>query len=522
MSPHFSFLDWSVVAGYMLVVLAMGAWISRKQADSRYFFLGGRTVPAWAVACSVIATAISAATFIGVPQVAFEGDLTYLITNLGSVIAAFIIAFLFVPPIYNAGTITIYGYLGQRYGTGAKSAAGIMFLLGRLLSSGARLFMAAIGFAMMLSGDTTQNELIFAVIILGIVGTLYTIFGGIRAVIWTDVLQLFVFTAAALFVLVYLWRLIPASGQDILAALRNSDGVNKLRVVNTSFNISNPFTLWSGLFAMTIVGISTHGVDQDMLQRVMTAKSPLHGGWALISSMILTIPVVLLFLVIGLLLFVFYQRPDLMGAAAPQDIIEDTRRVFPQFVLHHLPTGLRGLIMAGLFASAMSTFDSAITAMASCLIADVYAPWHSRREGTTASDRDEALPDLQHSRLAVGFMGTLLTAFAVGAIYMQESGGQTLIDFALGVMAFALAPLLGVFCAALFTRRGNSRSVYAALGIGIFAVLLLQPYMLPAITGVKIGWTWVWVFVSPVCFLVCLLGAPAKTSKGMPHDARSV
>lgn len=512
MSPHFSFIDWSVVVGYMALVLVIGAWVSRRQVDSRYFFLGGRTVPAWAVACSVIATAISAATFIGVPQVAFEGDLTYLITNLGAVIAAFIIAFLFVPPIYNAGTITIYGYLGQRYGTGAKSAAGIMFLLGRLLSSGARLFMAAIGFAMMLSGNTTRNELILAVVILGIVGTLYTSFGGIRAVIWTDVLQLFVFTAAALFALLYLWWLIPASGEDILTALRNSGGINKLRVVDTSFNISNPFTLWSGLFAMTIVGLSTHGVDQDMLQRVLTAKSPWHGGWALISSIFLTIPVVLLFLVIGLLLFVFYQRPDLMGAAAPQDIIEDTRRVFPQFVLHHLPSGLRGLTMAGLFASAMSTFDSAITAMASCLIADVYLPWRAYRSGNKSAAQDADLPGLRQSRLFVSLMGALLTAFAVGAIYMQESGGQTLIDFALGVMAFALAPLLGVFCAALFTKRGSSISVYAALGVGIVAVLLLQPYMLPAITGIKLGWTWVWVFVSPLCFLICISGAPLNTA----------
>ncbi len=513
MSPQFSFLDWSVVIGYMAVVLAMGAYISRRQVDSRYFFLGGRSVPAWAVACSVVATAISAATFIGVPQVAFEGDLTYLITNIGSVIAAFIIAFLFVPPIYNAGTITIYGYLGQRYGMGAKSAAGVMFLFGRLLSSGARLFMAAIGFALMLSGDTTRNELIFAVVILGVVGTLYTIFGGIRAVIWTDVLQLVIFTSAALLALIYLWQLIPLSGEDILHALRDADGVNKLLVVDTSFNISNPFTLWSGIFAMTVVGVSTHGVDQDMLQRILTAKSPWHGGWALISSIFVSIPVVLLFLSIGLLLFVYYQRPDLMGSSAPQDIIQDTRRVFPQFVLYHLPTGLRGLTMAGLFAAAMSTFDSAITAMASCLIADVYAPLQAYRSGNLSRNGDAALPNLQQSRLAVGIMGALLTAFAIGAIIMQERGGQTLIDFALGVMAFALAPLLGVFCAALFTRRGNTKSVYAALGFGIVAVFLLQPYMLPEFVGIKIGWTWLWVFVSPLCFLICALGTPQNVKE---------
>ncbi|HOH31983.1 MAG TPA: sodium:solute symporter, partial [Candidatus Hydrogenedentes bacterium] len=317
MSPQFSVLDWSVVVIYLSVVLVMGAWISRRQSDTRYFFQGGRSVPAWAVACSVLATATSAATFIGVPQIAFEGDLTYLITYLGSIIGAFIIALLFVPALYNAGTITIYGYLGQRYGTGAKSAASVMFLLGRLLSSGARLYMAGIAFAMMLSGNTTTGELVFAVVIMGIVGTIYTVFGGIRAVIWTDVLQLIIFTSAALLALGYLWYLIPASGEEIYGALCDANGMNKLRVVDYGFNVSSPFTLWSGVFAMTIVCVSTHGVDQDMLQRVMTAKSPLHGGFALVSSILAAVPLVALFLGIGLLLFIYYQRPDLMGAAAP-------------------------------------------------------------------------------------------------------------------------------------------------------------------------------------------------------------
>lgn len=509
MSAQFSLLDWLIMAGYIAVVVSMGTYISRRQRDTRYFFLGGRSMPAWAVACSVLASALSAATFIGVPQMAFEGNLTYLILNAGSMIAAFIIAFLFVPPIYSAGTVTIYGYLGQRYGIGAKAAAGSMFLLGRLLASGARLFMAGIGFSLMLSTAPSRNTLILAVIALGMVGTLYTLFGGIRAVIWMNVLQLAVLTAAALFAGAFLWRLIPASTTEVFNALRDADGVNKLQIIDASFNLSNPFTLWSGVFAMTVVAVSTYGVDHDMLQRVMTAKSPTHGGWALISSILLGIPVILIFLGIGLLLYVYYQRPDLMGAAAPADVIEDTRRVFPQFVLNHLPSGLRGLVMTGLFAAAMSTFDSAINAMASSLVADIYAPWRVYRAGNLTGTGESNLPDLKKSRLAVGLMGSSLTAFAVGAVYLQEQGGQTLIDFALGVMAFALAPLLGVFCAALFTRRGNTPSVFAALGLGILSVLALQPYALPALTGIQVGWTWVWVFVSPLCFLICILGKPA-------------
>ena len=512
MQQGFGFIDWTVVVVYMIVVLLIGAVVSRRQTDTRYFFLAGRSMPAWAVSLSVLATALSAATFIGVPQMAFDGNMTYLITNIGGVIAAFVIAFLFVPPIYRAGTVTIYGLLGQRYGNGARSAAGIMFLFGRLLSSGARLFMAGIGFALMLYGEISTRELVFAVVLLGIIGTAYTIFGGIRAVIWTDVLQITVMVIAALCAVFLLLHAIPASLGEILAALKNADGMNKLQLVDTSFAVDKAYTIWAGIFAMIVVGVSTHGVDQDMQQRVMTARSPFHGGIALISSIIIGIPVVFIFMVIGMLLFVFYQRPDLMGSALPQDIVEDSRQVFPQFVLHHMPVGIRGLTMAGLIAAAMSTFDSAINAMASCLVADVYVPWKSWRQGTVPNDESD-MPDLAGSRLAVGIMGTLLTGFAILAIFMQEHGGDQLINFALGVMAFALAPLLGVFCAALFTRRGNVWSVYAALGIGMIAVLLLQPYMLPKWTEITIAWPWWWVIVSPLCFIICILGKSRDIKK---------
>jgi Na+/proline symporter len=358
---------------------------------------------------------------------------------------------------------------------------------------------------------------VFAIILMGIIGTLYTVFGGIRAVIWTDTLQIIVMTGAALCAVVWLLRIIPVDGTQIIAALRDADGINKLRLVDTSVNVSNPYTLWAGALAMVVVGVSTHGVDQDMLQRVMTARSPWHGGLALVSSILIGIPVIALFMIIGLLLFVFYQRPDLMGDAAPMDLVADSRRVFPQFVMNHIPTGIRGLTMAGLFAAAMSTFDSAINAMGSCLVADIYGPWRARRRRLDGENEEALLPTVAVSRTAVGLMGALLTAFSVGAAYLQESGGDLLINFALGVMAFALAPLLGVFCAALFTKRGNAQTVYAAFGIGIVAVLLLQPYMLPRWTGMAFAWPWVWVVVSPVCFLICILGKSAVAAQGAPR-----
>lgn len=510
MNPQFTLVDWTIVALYLALVLFMGAVISRRQKDSTYFFLGGRSMPGWAVAMSVLATALSAATFIGVPQMAYEGNLTYLVSNIGSVIAAFLIAFFFVPPLYKAGTITIYGFLGKRYGNGARIAAGTMFLLGRMLSSGARLYMAGIALALMIYGTAAPQDLVVAIIVLGLVGTLYTVFGGIRAVIWTDALQLIVLITAAFCAALFLKHMIPVPLHEMYYALRNAHDANKLQLIDTSFSIEKPFTLWSGTLAMIIVALSTHGVDQDMLQRVMTACSPWQGGRALVVSMLAGIPIVALFLCIGLMLYIFYQCPELMGDGAPADVVVDSRRVFPQFVLHHLPTGLRGLTMAGLIAAAMSTFDSAITAMASSIAADLYAPWKTHVMRKPNTEPEMVLPELKQSRIAVALMGALLTAFAIGAVFLQELTGDTLINFALGVMAYALAPLLGVFCAALFTKRGTSYSVYAALVLGALAVLLLQPVMIPRFLGIKPAWTWIWFIVSPISFLICICGSPKK------------
>lgn len=500
-----TFLDWFVVASYFAGMVGIGLAVARKQENTHTYFLGGRTMPAWAVALSVLATSLSAATFIGAPQISYDGDLSYLILNIGGVAAGFVVAFVFIPPLYRAGTLTVYGYLGQRFGTPAMVAASGMFLLGRLLASGARLFMAAIAMALILYGDATLGQLVTAIIILGAVGTLYTVCGGIRAVIWTDAVQIVVVVFAAGLSMWLLLKTIPLSPGEIVDALRNAPGQDKLRVVHTDLRWDADFTVWTGVFAMTIFTTAAFSVDQDMVQRALTTRTAWHSGVAMVASQLLTVPVVMLFLAIGLLLSIYYGRPDLMADAAPADVVAESTRVYPQFLLNHMPTGARGLAMAGMFAAAMSSFDSAINAMASSVIGDLYLPL---RGGTAESGKS-----LQAPRLAVAAMGVLLTAFAIGAAGLYSMGKEnSLIGFALGVMAFALAPLLGVFCAALFTKRGNAWSAVAGLAAGLIAVLLIQPYpyMIPWWLGIRIAWPWYTTLAAPMSFLVCVLGTPAK------------
>lgn len=499
MLSTFGPIDWAVLGVYLAVMVAIGAAAARKQHDTSSYFLAGRSMPAWAVSLSILATSLSAATFIGVPQISFNGDLSYLILNIGGIIAAIVVATVFIPPIYRAGTLTIYGYLGKRFGVGAMIGASAAFLVGRLLASGARLFIGAIAFSLILFDRIELNYLIVAILIFGGIGTLYTVFGGIRAVIWTDVIQIIVVVGAAMLSIYLLLDAIGLSLGQIIETLRHGNGPNKLQIVDTDFDLAKAFTLWAA-FAVVFSETAAYGVDQDLAQRMLTTRSAWRAGWSLVASKLLSIPVVGMFMVIGLLLSIFYGMPDLMGQVEPLD---DTRKVYPQFLVNHMPKGLAGLAMAGLFAAAMSSLDSAVNAMASSVVADLYIPWR-RARGRPFDGK----ANLKTPRLVAAVMGAMLTIFAIGAAVMQSAGGQQLVNFALGIMAFAYAGLLGVFLTALVTRRGNTVSAIAAMVVGAVTVLLMQPYMVPAWFDFGLAWPWWMVIATPISFLVCFAGSP--------------
>jgi SSS family transporter len=523
-------LDWVVLVGYLSLVVAIGLVASRRQHDEEDYFLGGRRMPTWAVSLSVMATALSAATFVGVPQLSYDGDLSYLVLTPGGIIAVLVIAFLFIPAFYQAGTLTIYGYLHRRFGQTSQVAVAAMFLIGRLFASGARLFIAAIPVTLLLFGmeGVTGGNLALAVLLLGVIGTIYTVFGGIQAVIWTDVCQIIVVIGVALLSIVLLLRAIPLDVGEIIQHLQSAgeDGASKLRVVDTSTSISEPFTLWTGLFAIVFLNIASYGVDHDLVQRMLTCKSAWRGGLSLVAANLISVPVIALFLVVGLLLSVFYGGSEIMGAAAPADVPDESYQVFAQYLLAHLPIGVTGLAMAGLFAAAMSSFDSAVSAMAASFYADVLGPLRRSSAASEAGDRAEAGEArsggaMRQSRLTVLGAGVVLTGFAVLAAVQYDPEQQTLIGFALGVMSYAYAGMLGVFLTGLLTQRGNTASVLLALLAGALVVLAMQPWLAslwtPLLFGeaIAIAFPWWMVFGTVVSFIICTLGAPA--APGAPN-----
>ena len=475
---QFASLDWAVLIGYFVALAGTGWWFSRREpSGAQEYFLAGRQMPMWAVAISVLATATSAATFIGAPQEAYEGNLTYASTNIGMFIAVAVVAVFFIPAFYRHNATTIYDLLGVRFGPNAKLAASWTFIIGRLFASGSRLFMAAIPLSLILFRDAAARHLVLSIGMLSVVAIVYTLVGGIRSIIWTDVVQTCVFVGAAVAALVVLLHRIPLGLGELWNALGSTPagGATKLTILNTGFNASRPmlgfdpssaYTLPTVLLGFSLLGIASYGTDHDLAQRMLTCKSAAKGSQSVVVAILINLPVVLLFMSIGLLLYVLYQRPDLMGAGAPGSAPEDGRQVFLTFILREMPAGMSGLMMAGLFAAGLGSTLSAINAMSAAFVNDCY-----KRVFPARTDREY----LRVGRLAVVGWGLVLGMFAVWCVYWQQGSGKTLIQFALSVMTFAYAGLLGVFFTAIFTRRGTQGSAIAALFVGFAVIAAFQP-----------------------------------------------
>ncbi|MGD9688319.1 MAG: sodium:solute symporter [Phycisphaerales bacterium] len=477
----FTVLDWVVVGLYLGVLLVSGLVLARfepKGADD--YFLGGRRMPVWAVAFSIIASTLSVATFLGAPEVSFRGDLTYLSTNIGGLLAVAVVAAFFIPAFYRHNCTTIYELLEQRFGAPARYAASAAFMLGRVFASGARIYIAAIPLAMLFFGDAHSQHwpaLASAILALSAVAVAYTLIGGIASVIWTDVIQVIVLLGSVVAAIVLLLDRIPADPSQIIESLRTAGppnaasaaGSSKLTVIDPGlpFNPSSTFTLLTAVFGFSLLNMAAYGADHDMVQRMLTCRSAIRGSASIVAAIFMGIPIVALFLIIGLLLHVFYQQPSLMGNVTPIVPAGSGERAFTTFILHELPSGLRGVMIAGLFAVGLGSLNSAINAMAATAVKDFYV---HLRPGRTERHY------LAAGRWATVGWGVVLALFAIFCIAWKRSSPDTgLIDFALGVMNFAYSGLLAVFLAALFTRRGTARSAIAALVVGFFVVLLLQP-----------------------------------------------
>jgi len=489
----FGTADWLVLGAYFALLVGTGVWLSRRQKGTEDYFLAGRSMPAWAVSLSVLATSLSAATFLGGPQKAYDGDLTYASATIGTLLAAMVVAWVFIPAFYRHGVTTVYELLEKRFGASAKLAGSWAFLVGRVFASGARVYIAATALSFIVFGDLRADHLLLAVVMLSVVGVVYTVAGGIATVIWTDAVQTAVFLGAVVVAGLVLAASIPAPASEVVGALRES---GKLRIVDLSLDPSKTFTLWTAITGFALLNLAALGTDQDLAQRLLTCRSAWKAGWSVVWSQLIGLPVVLLFLVIGLLLWVVFQRPDLMGSAWTGRAPSDSRQVFLSFLTGGLPSGLSGLMIAGLFAAGLSSLDSTLNAMSSAFVHDCY-----RR---IAPGRDER-HYLRVARLGVCVAGLLLACFAGFCVFWQRASGDALLDFALQVMVYAYAGLVAVFLCALLTRRGTAASAIAALLCGFGLTVGTEPFVLSRV-GVESdrvpAFPWRLVLATAVSFIV--------------------
>jgi len=494
MHSSFSMIDWIVFTSYFLILILTSVVLSQtKVQTSRDYFTGNNTMPMWAVAISVLATSQSAATFLGGPEYSYKNDLTFLGFYFSAFLAVIFVAKVLVPRFYAINAITVYEYLEYRYGESSKRYAGVMFLVGRLFASGARLYIGALAISMILFSDIGAGHIAIAISILMIGALGYTYFGGVKSVIFSDVIQAITYIGAGLAVLIYLYYTLNTDFSTIVTTLENE---HKLKLIDFSF--SGGFTIWTLLTGWFLLNIAAYGLDQDMTQRVLTCKNRKEGEKSLIYSIIFTIPVAILFLFIGLLLYLFYMHPELSGikyACIEQKFDGNSITIFMFYILNEMPEGLRGLVTVGAIAAALSSTNSVLSAMASVAVEDIYRPWLAN------PNRDEA-HFLKASRIMVIVFAILLSAMAMVSYYWQQYTQLPLLNFALGVMAFAYASLLGVYGAGIFTNRGSETTVIWALIGGFVTVLLLQPYIFP----IKVDFSIQMIVGTMVSFGIMMMG----------------
>ncbi|MBN1443702.1 MAG: sodium/solute symporter [Planctomycetes bacterium] len=465
MFPTLSLIDWSVIIVYLLGVGLVGYLVSGRQASTRDYFLGGRSLPWWAAALSIIATETSAVTFIGIPAKAFTGDWSVLQLVLGFVLGRIFLALVFVAVFYRSDYLTVYGFLEHRFGPKTRSASALFFILGRLVASGVRLYAAcrAVHFATGISISTV-------IIALGIFGILFTLVGGIRAVVWTDVILGLTFAAGAAVSIAFM--VFSISG-GLPAILSEPWLAEKLNVIRFSFDPADSSSLIAGILGGFVLTLATHGTDQDIAQRMLTCRDSRSGRLSVMGSAALILPVFILFLAVGTALFAYIRLAA--GDLAWPERAEDKYLVF---IVRDLPVGLSGFVMAGLLAAALSSFTSALNALASTSIGDFYRPLRlARRE----------LPEshfLRASRAAMLLCGGALILSALAFIDSEEN----IFNLAIKVFGYFYGALLGPFLVGILTRRGTDGSTLAGMLCSLPVALLLQmreyaaaPHLAPAI-----------------------------------------
>ena len=452
-----SIINWIVIAAYLVGTTIIGERLKGQQATIKDFFLGGHRLHWMAVCGSIIATEVSAVTFIIVPMIVFapKGNFTYLQLAIGTILARFIIGIFFVPEFYRKEIYSPYQYMGNKLGPRVNYLTSLIFFIGAILGQSIRVYVTALVIKVVLG-----TSIPVSIAIIGMFSILWTFIGGITTVIWTDVVQFIVFLFGAAIALYYI-----SQGVDggIWQVFSQSAQAGKFEILNLSFSPTEAYTLWCGLFATVFLTLASHGTDQMMAQRMFCCKNARDASKAIIWSSVSQI-VTILMLVVGAGLFVYYQAHPVTGKWAGI-MANDAKYVFPIFIYTVLPVGISGLLIAAILAAAISSLDSTLAALSQTFISSFYKPF-IRRE---ASEKHYMVA----SKIMIVLWGVVLCLMALAAEYLEKFFPD-LVQLALAMTSYTYGALLGTFLLALLPLNRDDRGLIWAIPYSVLITFSLS------------------------------------------------
>jgi len=488
----FSGVDYAVLAAYLVGITWFGSRFRRSQTSVKDYFVGNRRTSWLVISLSIVATETSTLTLIGVPALAYStfrrpeagGSFTYLQVVAGYIIARFVISALFIPAYFQGEMLTAYELLHRRFGAQAKHFAASLFLVMRALAEGVRVFAASLVLAAVVGASLPglPNLWLWSIVSVGLLTLIYTFEGGIAAVIWTDLVQLVIYVGGSLVAAWMLVTLVPGGWPAIVADAR---AAGKLHVVSFALDPTVPFTFWAGIIGGCFLTMASHGTDQLLVQRLLTCRNQRESQLALIVSGFVVFAQFALFLTIGIMLHAYYATHPLPPMASNDEI-------FPAFIVRSLPHGIAGLVIAAIFAAAMSNLSGSLNSLASTTVLDFYAPLTG------------ANPETDDGRLlALSRWLTAAWGVALIAIAMLARGWGSVFTVGLTIASIVYGPMLGAFLLGLLTRRVRQRDIMIAMGVSLVAMIGVN-------LTLPLAWTWYVLAGTILCTAVGWMASYAR------------
>jgi SSS family transporter len=528
MASTLTALDYVIIAVYLVGIATLGIWAGGSQETTDDYFLGGRNLPWWAVCLSVVATETSTLTVLSVPTVAYGGAMTFVQLALGYLVGRTVVAFLFLPSYYRGNLSTAYAFLGERFGPSMQASASVTFLVTRLLADGVRLFATAIPLKIIAESAGFELSYFAIIAIIGAVTIIYTLIGGIRAVVWMDAVQMLLYLFGAVFTVTLLLGEVPGNWFQVASEAGKTQILNVELGEGLSAWLTSPYAFVTAVLGGAVFSMASHGTDQLVVQRLLACRDLRDSQKAIIGSALLVGVQFLLFLFIGVLLWISYDGATLaeLGYATSDEL-------FPRFIVSGLPMGMSGLLLAGIIAAAMSTLSSSLNALASSTMLDLYElftsaePFSERtvqnyrsrvREGPPAGVEgaavDEYRPpsDLRRagpapkravflSRVATLAWGVVFIAFA----NLFKTTDNPVVELGLSIASFTYGGLLGAFLLGLVSERARERDAI----ISFFATIAAMALVIFGVWHGPAGWVF-----EPVEGLMRALGLGGGGAEG--------